>query len=46
MVSKYPFINYLLQRIIYEKKTRTKIGYPEHRTDACFQYSYITALQQ
>ncbi len=46
MIHQCLFINYILQTIIYEKKTRTKTGYPEHRTDDCFQYSYITAFQQ
>lgn len=38
------FINYLLSIMIYEKKTRTKTGYPKHRADDCFQYSYFTAV--
>ncbi len=42
----FTFINDLLSSIIYEKKTRTKTGYPEHRDDDCFQYSYFSSVQQ
>lgn len=46
MINQFLFINYLFQNIIYEKKARTKTGYPKHRANDRFQYSHIIAFQQ
>ncbi len=40
------FSNYLFSIITYEKETRTKTDYPEHRINDCFQYSHLTSFQQ
>jgi hypothetical protein len=46
IIDGYLHSSIIFSIIIYEKKTRTKTDYPEHRINDCFQYSCFTSFQQ